>query len=109
MGASCELMLSIMYLGLLGGDEPGSRLSQDGLSPPCGRVRASKHASRGPFNLFERRYGLAEIVERGVGVAVERPCIIPLHPERDLVSLAENASRHGYLLAQQCLGVFEAP
>ena len=65
---SCEFMLSIMYLGLLGGAERGSRGSQILLNPCYGRMRGSKHASRGPFNLFERRYGLAEIVERGVGV-----------------------------------------
>ena len=33
-----------------------------------GRVRGSKHASRGPFRILERRHGFAEIVERGGGV-----------------------------------------
>ena len=32
------------------------------------RMRAAEHALRGPFNLLERRHGLAEIVERGAGV-----------------------------------------
>ena len=36
----------------------------------CSRVRATEHASRDPFNVLERRHGLAEIVERGVGVVV---------------------------------------
>ena len=33
------------------------------------RMRAAEHALRGPFNLLERRHGLAEIVERGAGVS----------------------------------------
>ena len=37
------------------------------------RMCATKHAPRDPFYVFERRHGLAEIVERGVGVLVERP------------------------------------
>jgi len=36
------------------------------------RVLATEHAPRGPFRVFERRDGLAEIVERGGGVPVER-------------------------------------
>ena len=35
-------------------------------------MRDSEHAPRDPFHLLERRHGLAEIVERGVGVLVER-------------------------------------
>ena len=65
---SCEFMLSIMYLGLLGGAERGSRGSQIPLNPICGRVRAAEHAPRGRFDLLERRHGLTEIVERSVGV-----------------------------------------
>ena len=38
----------------------------------CERVRATKHASRGPCRLLERRHGLAEIVERAGWVVVER-------------------------------------
>ena len=34
-------------------------------------MRAAEHAPRGPFYLLQRRYRLAEIVERGVGVSVE--------------------------------------
>ena len=40
------------------------------------RVRATENASRDPSYLLERRHGLAEIVERGVGVVVERHCVI---------------------------------
>ena len=35
-------------------------------------MRAPEHAPRGTFNLHERRHGLAEIVERGAVVMVER-------------------------------------
>ena len=35
---------------------------------PEQRVRAAKHAPRGPFRVLERRHGFAEIVERGAGV-----------------------------------------
>ena len=38
------------------------------LNPFCGRVRPAKHTPRGPFHVLESRHGLAEIVERGVGV-----------------------------------------
>ena len=42
---------------------------QIALNIRCGRVRAAKHAPRHPFRLLERRHGLADIVERGAGVA----------------------------------------
>ena len=40
-------------------------------------MRAAEHAPRGPFYLLQRRYRLAEIVERGVGVRItsRRPVI----------------------------------
>ena len=72
------------------------------------RMRVAEHAPRGPFRVLERRHGLAEIVERGTVVLVERPRVNPPHPERDLMTLSENASRHGHHFAQQCLGFFEA-
>jgi pyruvate kinase len=49
-------------------------------------VRAAEHAPRGRFYLLERRHGLAEIVERGAPVSVERLRVIPPHPERESVS-----------------------
>ena len=49
----------------LAGAERGSRLSQVILHRRCERMRATKHAPRGPPRLLERRHGLAEIVERG--------------------------------------------
>ena len=66
----------------------------------CVRVRASEHAPRGPFRVLERRHGLAEIVERGGGVHVERRRVSPPHLERDFMSFSENASRHGYISEQ---------
>jgi len=41
----------------------------------CERVCAAEHAPRSPFRVLERRRGLAEIVERGARVLVERVCV----------------------------------
>ena len=41
---------------------------------------ATERAPRGPFDLLERRYGLAKIVERGAGVPVKRPRVSPPSP-----------------------------
>ena len=38
------------------------------------RVRAAEHAPRGPFRVLQHRHSLAEIIEWGAGVEVERPC-----------------------------------
>ena len=73
------------------------------------RVSATKHAPHDPRRLLKCIYGLAEIIERGAGVLVERPRVIQLHPEREMMTLAENASRHGKYLAQEIPGFFEAP
>ncbi len=40
------------------------------------RMCASKNATSCPFRLHERRLGLAEVVERGVRVLVERPRVV---------------------------------
>ena len=47
-------------------------MSQGISNPRYIRVRATEHALRDAFNLLERRHGLVEIVERGVGVHEER-------------------------------------
>jgi hypothetical protein len=60
------------------------------------RVRATKHAPRGPFRLPERRHGLAQIVKRGARVIVKRGRVIAPYPEHDLITISENASRHWY-------------
>jgi len=72
------------------------------------RMRATEHAPRGPFNFLERPNGLADIVERGGWVLVERLRVTPPNPEREIITLSENASRHGNIFMQQCLGFFEA-
>ena len=49
-----------------------SRVSQFDLNQSCDWVRLTEHALRDPPRDVERRYCLAEIVERGAGVFVER-------------------------------------
>ena len=61
---------------IFAGAERGSRLLQIAINGRCERVRATEHAPRSPFHLLERRRGLAEIVERGVRVCVERPRVV---------------------------------
>ncbi len=89
------------------GGERGSRGSYIGLHVHRDRVRGSKHASRCPFNLFERRYGLAETVERGAGVLVERCRVSRPHFLREFMTLSKNAPRHGHSFAQHRPGFFE--
>jgi len=72
-------------------------------------VRASEHASRDPFRILERRYGLEDIVERRAGVLVERDRVNLPNPEREISTISENAARHGHRSAQQRLGFFETP
>jgi len=62
---------------LLGGDEQVSTPLQVALNVHCERVRAPEHTPRGLFRLLERRYGLAEIVERGACVPGVRQRINP--------------------------------
>ena len=52
----------------LAGAERGSRVLQIALNLYCSRVRTAEYAPRSPFRRLERRRGLAQIVERGVGV-----------------------------------------
>ena len=44
-------------------------------------MRATEHAPRDPFRILESRHGLAEIVERGTGVLIERPRVIQPRPQ----------------------------
>ena len=71
----------------------GSRFSQIPLKPQRGRVRATEHAPRDPCRVLERRHGLVEIVERGAVVLIERPGVSPSRPEREIVTLSEDADR----------------
>ena len=71
-------------------------------------MHAAQHAPRDPFRVLECRHGLAEIVECGVWVVVERPRVKQPHLEREIMTLSKNASHHGYRLAQQRFGFFKA-
>ena len=92
----------------LAGGELLSRLSQAELDPPGERVRATEDAPRDLFRVLERRHSLAEIVNRGARVPVERQRVVPPHLERGFMTLAEGASRHGDHFAHQYLGFFAA-
>ena len=72
---SCLVLfiLVLLRLRIFAGAERGSRPLQMHLNRHCVRVRATKHAPRGPFRLLEHRRGLAKIVERGAVVLAERP------------------------------------
>ena len=83
------------------GAERGSRDLQILLNPRREWMRAAEHAPRDPPRVHERRHGLAEIVGRGAGVHVEHIRVNPPHPERDLMSLSQNAWRHANNFAQQ--------
>ena len=93
---------------LLAGAERGSRGFQGAPNRRRGRMRATEHAPCGPFHLLERIHGLAEIGERGAFVIAERRRVILSHPEREFLTLAENASRHRNTFAQPFLRFFEA-
>ena len=78
------------------GVERVSRVLQFALYLFCNWVRVTKHAPRGPFRVLERRHGLAEIVERGGGIEVERLRVNFPHLERESMPFSENASRYGH-------------
>ena len=58
-------------------------------------MRDSEHAPGGPYRLLQRRHGLAEIIERGTVVLVERLRVHKPQPERERIILIEDASRDG--------------
>ena len=64
------------YAIAFAGAERCSRISEGPLNPLCERVLAPEYAPRCPFRLLERRHGLADLLERGAVVYVERPCVI---------------------------------
>ena len=61
-------------------------------------MRATEHAPRGTFRLLERFYGLAEIVERGAVVRVERLRVITPQPQRGIMTFPENTPSTGVAL-----------
>ena len=78
----------------LAGGERGSGVSQGLIKSPFERMCAAKNTTPGPCRLLESRHSLAEIVERGGGVLVERPRVSPPHREREFMTIPENASCH---------------
>ena len=101
--------LRLSRRGRLADAEPGSRLEQIASKSFCVRMRAPKNTTRDPSRVLETRHGFADIVERGTRVVVERHRVNSPHRKRDLISLSENALRHGYRVAQQRLGFCVAP
>ena len=93
----------------LAGAERCSRPSQFFLHDFCQRMRTTEHAPRDPRRLLERRHCLAEIVERGASVVVERLRVKRPRFERQSISFSENAPRNRNRLAQQRLSFFESP
>ena len=91
------LVLTAPRRRCLAGAERGSSVLQIVLNSPGGRVRATEHAPRDPSRVLERRYGLAEIVERCVGVHAERLSINPGLTTGNLArrSFGSGASRSG--------------
>ena len=81
---------------------------QRSLDPRRLRMRFAEYEFIRMCDGLERLHTFAEIVERGAIVPVERLCITPPHPERVIVPLSQNASRHGYIFAHERLGLFEA-
>ncbi len=79
------------------GAERGSRVSQAALNPRRDRVRAAEHAPRCPSRVLEHIHGLAEIVERGGRVLVDRPRVKRPHLERVFM----NAPHHRHRFAHQ--------
>ena len=77
--------------------ERGSRVLQIVLNAFCERVGAAEHAPRDPIRLLERRHGLAEIVERGVGVLIVMP----------LTSIESHATP--YLLLEDTMIIISCP
>ena len=65
-----------------------ARASQGHLNPFYERVRVPEHAPSNPFQILERRHALAEIIERGAVIFVERQRVIQSHE-----SLVSTSSR----------------
>ena len=74
----------------------------------CEGMRTAEHTPGDPCRVLEHRHALADIVERGVGVQVERIRVKRPYFERQPITLAENALCHRDRSAQQFLGFFEA-
>jgi hypothetical protein len=69
-------------------------------------MRISKNAPRDPIRILERTHGLAEIIDRGVGVLIERPRVNRPHFERHRITPTKNTLGHEYRFAQHRLAFF---
>ena len=87
--------------GPLAGAENYSRVFQGALNHFCDRMRAAEHAPRNASSVLERHYGLAEIVERGGGFLAERHRVHQSHPEREIITLSENARRRRLVVRER--------
>jgi hypothetical protein len=95
----------LLRLRIFAGAERCSCFSQFVINPFRDGVRAPEHAPCNRINVLERCHRLAQIVERGAGVFVERPRVSPSQPERIFITIAENAPRRGNCLANEAYGV----
>ena len=77
-----------------------ARVSQLALNINSERMRAAEHAPRDPFRILERVHCFVEIVERGGGVREERRRVNPPHPECEVMTFSEYATRHGHPFLQ---------
>ena len=99
-----------VFLGtLLAGVEGRPRESQVDLYPVCEWMRATHHAPRDPCRVLERRHGLAEIVERGVVVFVERLRVTRTNREREIIDGAVKAVKRENVVPVPSAGVGSAP
>ena len=104
-----DFLCQILCRRFFAGAEVGTRVFQGAINIHCGWMRGAEHAPRATRHVLEHPHGLAESVERGGGVREERLPVNQPQLECALMTLPENASRHGYRFAQQRLGFFEAP
>ncbi len=72
----------------LAGAELCSHFAQIAPDAFCSRVRATEHASRDPFNVLERRHGLAEIVDGGAHPFTKRLAEFELRDARAVLQAA---------------------
>ena len=68
--------------------EHGPRVLQMSLVRLSDRVSTTKHTSRDPFNVLERRHGLAEIVDGGAHPFTKRLAEFELRDARAVLQAA---------------------
>ena len=81
------------------GAERDSRASQVALNLPLRAGARHRRPAARSVPISSSVATVSLIVERGVVVVVERQRVSKPHPEREIMTLSENASRHGYRFA----------